>query len=152
MKSVSINYTPSVIRFLLLGCLLVTFAAQAQFSIDWFTIDGGGGTSTNGNFLLRGTIGQPDAGPVMTNGQFSVTGGFWALPTAVQILGSPILTIVPAPPGNATISWSPAAPGYILQETWSLSAPNWTNSVSGATNPVTVPATPPGRFYRLFKP
>src|SRR5262245_54631277 len=143
MKSVSINYTPSVIRFLLLGCLLVTFAAQAQFSIDWFTIDGGGGTSTNGNFLLSGTIGQPDAGPVMTNGQFSVTGGFWALPTVIQTLGAPTLMIVPATPGFAMISWTPSTPGFVLQETLSLSLPNWTNSISGATNPITVSATIP---------
>ena len=136
---------------LLLG-LLLPVAGFAQFSIDWFTIDGGGGTSTNGNFSLSGTIGQPDAGPVMTNGQFSITGGFWALPTAVQTLGAPTLIIVPAAPGFATISWTPNTPGFVLQETLSLSLPNWTNSISGATNPITVSATLPSKFYRLIKP
>jgi len=132
--------------------LLFPVAGFAQFSIDWFTIDGGGGTSTNGNFSLSGTIGQPDAGPVMTNGQFSITGGFWALPTAVQTLGAPTLIIVPAAPGFATISWTPNTPGFVLQETLSLSLPNWTNSLSGATNPITVSATLPSKFYRLIKP
>lgn len=34
----------------------------------------------------------------------------------------------------------------------SLSSGTWSNSPSGSTNPVTVPATQPARFYRLFKP
>src|SRR2546430_8019352 len=41
-------------------------AARAQFQIDWYTIDGGGGTSSGGTFSLTATIGQPDAGPLMT--------------------------------------------------------------------------------------
>lgn len=52
--------------------------ARAQFSIDWFTVDGGGGTSIGGTFELSGTIGQPDAGVEMTGGTFSLTGGYWA--------------------------------------------------------------------------
>lgn len=88
----------------------------------------------------------------MTNGQYSVTGGFWALPTVIQAIGAPTLTIVPATPGNATISWSPYTPGYILQQTALLSPSNWTNSPSGATNPIVVPIGSPAGFYRLFKP
>ena len=38
--------------------------AQAQYSIDWSTIDGGGGTSTGGVYTVSGTIGQPDAGGI----------------------------------------------------------------------------------------
>ena len=33
-----------------------------SYQIDWFTIDGGGGTSTGGVYSVSGTIGQPDAG------------------------------------------------------------------------------------------
>lgn len=138
-----------------LGFLLFLVAlghASAQYSIDWHTIDGGGGTSTGGVYSVSGTIGQPDAGGPLTNGQYSVTGGFWALPTAVQVTGAPTLTIVPAAPGQATISWAPATPGFVLQESLSLSPANWTNAPSGATNPVTVPAGLPVKFYRLSKP
>ena len=136
-----------------LGFVALASRAPAQtFSIDWHTIDGGGGTSTGGVYAVSGTIGQPDAGGPMTNGQYSVTGGFWALPTAVQVTNAPTLTIVPATPGNATISWTPATPGYVLQEALSLSPTNWINSVSGSTNPIVVPATLPTKFYRLFKP
>jgi hypothetical protein len=131
----------------------LTVSAFAQtYSIDWHTIDGGGGTSTGGVYSVSGTIGQPDAGGPMTNGQYSVTGGFWALPTAIQVTGAPTLTIVPATPGNATISWTPNTPGFVLQETWVLAPANWTNSLSSATNPIVVPVTLPAKFYRLFKP
>ena len=143
------------------ACCLLTSAfclpAHAQYAIDWHTIDGGGGTSTGGpmigvNYSVSGTIGQPDAGSAMTNGQYSVTGGFWALPTAVQTTNAPMLTIASAAPGNATISWTPNTPGFVLQETLSLSPTNWVNSVSGSTNPIIVPATVPSKFYRLSKP
>ncbi len=53
-------------------------AANAQpYDLSWYTIDGGGGTSTGGVFSLSGTIGQPDAGGPMTGGAYSLTGGFW---------------------------------------------------------------------------
>ncbi len=127
-------------------------ASAQNYAIDWHKIAGGGGTSTGGVYSVSGTIGQPDAGGPMTNGQYSITGGFWVLPTVIQTGGAPTLTIVPATPGNATLSWTPNTPGWILQETWVLSPANWTNSPSGATNPIVVSATGPARFYRLFKP
>jgi hypothetical protein len=71
---------------------------------------------------------------------------------AVQTLNAPTLTIIPAGAGQATISWAPATPGFVLQETLNLSAAAWSNSLSGATNPITVPAAGPTKFYRLFKP
>jgi hypothetical protein len=40
----------------------------------------------------------------------------------------------------------------VLQETWSLAPANWTNSPSGSTNGIVVPATLPAKFYRLHKP
>ena len=141
----------------MLALCLLTFVfclpAQAQtYSIDWSKISGGGGISTGGVFAVSGTIGQPDAGGPMTNGPYSVTGGFWVLPTAVQTVGAPTLKIAPAAPGLALVSWTPATPGFVLQESIGLSSGNWTNSVSGATNPVVVPATLPKKFYRLLKP
>lgn len=58
--------------------LLVTSAlAEAQtFSLPWWTVDGGGGTSTSASYSLRGGIGQPDAG-VLTGGGYILGGGFW---------------------------------------------------------------------------
>jgi hypothetical protein len=142
-----------IILFSFLALIVTALNASAQtYSIDWHTIDGGGGTSKGGVYSVSGTIGQPDAGGPMTNGQFSVTRGFWVLPQAVQVVGAPRLAIAPATPGNATISWMPATSGFVLQESLSLSPTNWVNSASGATNPIVVPATSPTKFYRLFKP
>jgi len=135
--------------FLTVSAGLVAAAALAQsYSIDWYKVADGGGTSTNGPYSVSGTIGQHDAGGPLTNGQYSLTGGFWAL-YAVQTEGAPRLSIVPAGPGQATISWTPPTPGFVLQESLSLSPPAWTNSPSGATNPVVVPAGPGNKFYRL---
>lgn len=67
-----------------LGCgLLVAVAASTAaaggvgLEIPWYTIDGGGGTSSGGGFALSGTVGQADAGTVMTGGAFRLSGGFW---------------------------------------------------------------------------
>ena len=60
------------------------------------------------------------------------------------------LSITPDPSGFV-ISWGPELPGYVLQETPSLSS-NWVDSASGSTNSVVVPATAPTMFYRLAKP
>ena len=49
-------------------------------AIDWFKIADGGGTANGGGHSLLGTIGQQDAGGPLTNSQFSLVGGFLALP------------------------------------------------------------------------
>ncbi len=140
---------------ILLGLMLwlAPLALSAQsYSIDWSKIAGGGGTSTGGVYTVSGTIGQHDAGGPLTNGVYSLTGGYWALPIAVQTTNAPTLAIIPAAPGWATISWTPPTPGFVLQETTSLSPSNWTNSPSSTTNPIPVHAVPPSKFYRLNKP
>jgi hypothetical protein len=134
-----------------MGALAGVSAALAQYAINWSTVDGGGGTSTGGVYTVSGTIGQPDAG-VMSGGNFTLTGGFWAFAGVVQTPGAPTLAVVASGPGQATISWTPSTPGFVLQDTLSLAPPSWEDSPSGATNPVTVPANLPTKFYRLHKP
>jgi hypothetical protein len=138
-----------VVSFALLFACLV---ARAQDAVPWSKIAGGGGTSTSGQFSIASTIGQPDAGGPMTNGPYSLVGGFWVLPTLVQTPGAPTLHITNAAPGFATIWWTPPTPGFTLQSTDSLSPTNWANTPSGSNNPATVPAALPARFYRLVKP
>jgi len=135
---------------LLTGALCLRTLGQS-YSIDWHTIDNGGGNSSGGSYSLSGTIGQHDGSSPMTGGNYSLTGGFWAL-YAVQTPGAPTLNIVPATPGHATVSWTPDAPGWVLQETLNLSSTNWMNSASGSTNPVVVPVNSAAKFYRLHKP
>ena len=67
-------------RAILAASALLTVAAGARaqaFDISWYTIDGGGGTSSGGTFTLTATIGQPDAG-VLSGGVFQIGGGFWS--------------------------------------------------------------------------
>src|SRR5262245_61243581 len=55
----------------------VTTPAWAQYSINWFTIAGGGARlSSGGSYTLGGTIGQPIAGMV-SGGSYSIASGFW---------------------------------------------------------------------------
>ena len=78
-------------------CFLLSvfsFRGSAQsYSIDWYKVAGGGGTSTGGTYSVSGTIGQHDAGGPMTGGNYSLTGGFWALISVVQTPGAPTLYI-----------------------------------------------------------
>jgi hypothetical protein len=60
----------------LAGAALSPALAHGQYTIDWCTIDGGGGDTFGGTFTLSGTIGQPDAG-VHAGGTFQVSGGYW---------------------------------------------------------------------------
>ncbi len=53
-----------------------TGAAAGGFDLTWSTVDGGGGTSIGGDFVLSGTVGQPDAGDLV-GGDFTLRGGFW---------------------------------------------------------------------------
>jgi hypothetical protein len=65
--------------FMLLVAALVGTALASSggdYALDWYTIDGGGGTSTGGDYSLSGTIGQPDAGDV-SGGDYALSGGFW---------------------------------------------------------------------------
>lgn len=71
---------------------LITTIALAQssggdFVITKSTIDGGGGTSSGGDFSITGTIGQPDAYPqISSGGGFALAGGFWANATVVDLM------------------------------------------------------------------
>jgi hypothetical protein len=128
--------------------------AQAQmYSIDWFTVDGGGGTSTGGVYAVSGTIGQPDAGAVMTGGPYSLSGGFWAL-YAVQTPGGPLLRIFRTPTNTVVVSWPSPSTGWNLQQNTNLTTTNWVAPLEAVqddgTNRFIVVNPPTGsRFYRL---
>src|SRR5437867_12588337 len=114
---------------LLAGLILSITAAAAQaqsYTIDWFTIDGGGGISTGGVFSVSGTIGQPDAGH-MSGGNFTLDGGFWGLIAAVQTPGAPALRVVRTTTNTVLIAWPAPSTGFSLQQN-----PNFNNSATWA--------------------
>ena len=82
-----------------LATLLLVFLVQAApntFSIPWWTVDGGGGSSEGGEYTVSGTIGQPDTSPLMSDGDYEVVGGFWGgslvIPEGSNYLFLPITT------------------------------------------------------------
>ena len=134
---------------------LAPFAHAQQYSIDWFKIAGGGGTSSNGQYTVSGTIGQPDAGMAMTGGNYSLTGGFWSLIAVVQTAGLPNLCI--AHSGNSVIVSWPNTTSCTLQTNNNLAnAPGWNayggtvNTASGTNSVIITPPTG-NLFFRLSK-
>jgi hypothetical protein len=143
------------LKIVLVTFALTAFAAQAQtYSIDWYKIAGGSGTSTGGTFAVSGTIGQHDAGGPMTGGNYSLTGGFWAIIAAVQMPGAPLLTITITGPGTVVVSWPYPSTGLSLQQNGDLNTANWTSGPSpvhvGDKWQVTVSPPVGNRFYRLM--
>jgi hypothetical protein len=65
----------------LLLCLTSSLSVASWLSdgyeVSWWTVDGGGGTLSNGTYSLSGTVGQPDVGPALENGGYTLVGGFW---------------------------------------------------------------------------
>ena len=144
-------------RTLLFWLLSLAFYLRAPAqtnSVDWFTIDGGGGTSTGGIYSVSGTIGQPDAG-TMSGGNFTLQGGFWGIIAAVQTPGAPLLSIFHTTTNTVAVSWPSTSTGWNLQQnTNSVGSVNWSNMTSGiqddGTTKTLIVNPPTGnRFYRL---
>jgi hypothetical protein len=109
----------------LFGMLGLASAAtvQAEYTIPWHTVDGGGATfSAGGTYSLGGTIGQPDAGAPLAGGTYAVSGGFW--PGAV-LNQPPVLAAV----GDRTV-----AEGATLTFTVSASDPDPGDTVTYAAS------------------
>ncbi len=47
-----------------------------DYDISWYSIDSGGGTSTSGQYIVTGTIGQHDAA-YSSSDDYELLGGFW---------------------------------------------------------------------------
>ena len=150
----------SAVALAVLLLALAVFTADAQdYAIDWWTVDGGGGTSTGSVYSVRGTIGQPDAGG-MSGGAFALVGGFWGVVAAIQTPGAPMLSVV-LTNGGVTVSWPRPAEGWVLDEVASLVAAPASNAWTQVPTPYQTNATqiqiavpPPvtgNKFYRLRK-
>ena len=127
-------------------------ASAPPYTIDWWTVDGGGGTGTGGSFELSGTAGQPDAG-IMDGG--ALDGGFWALIAPV-----PMDLTITRIGGNVFISWPSPSTGFNLQVCTDLILGNWTYygvgppaiQDNGSIKSLTLPPTAIPHYYRLKNP
>jgi hypothetical protein len=138
----------------------ISFAQS--YSIDWYKIAGGGGTSTGGPvtgtnyYSVSGTLGQPDASGAMTGGNYSLTGGFWSLINVVQTTGAPTLSITHS--GNSVIvSWPTPSASWTLQQNGNLAGGSWATSgylvsTNGGINSITITSPAGNLFFRLSNP
>ncbi len=138
--------------FMLLIASLCLRALGQQYSVDWYKIAGGGGTSTNGQYSVSGTIGQHDAGGPMTGGNYSLTGGFWSLIATVPTPGAPPLHITRFA-NTVTVYWQNVS-GWSLQQNSNLVSPaNWSASsgvtTSNGTNYLNLTSPAGNLFFRL---
>jgi hypothetical protein len=146
----------TLLFFAVVACASSFRASAQSYSINWYKISGGGGTSTSATYQVSGTIGQPDASGAMTGGSYSLTGGFWSLISVVQTAGAPTLYISRV--GNTvTIYWQDVS-GWTLQQNDNLTTPTgWSPSssevtTSNGTNYVNVSGPTGNLFYRLQEP
>jgi len=126
---------------------------QAQYTLDWSTTAGGGGTISGRDYTLDGTVGQPDAGH-LAGGDYTLEGGFWS---AFDDEALPRLAI--RRQGNQVIlSWPDPSTGFQLQETTTLaSGASWANVtatpvVVGANKEVSLTILAGSRAFRLRRP
>jgi hypothetical protein len=163
-KAVSRPRVSALTRRLLCFCFLLSafcilhsaFCLRAwgqDYAIDWYTIDGGGGESTDGYYLVTGTIGQPDAGE-LTDGYYAIVGGFWAVGAAVPAPGAPGLTIHRTSTNAVVVSWPAPAPNWVLQEGWNVLGGPWFTIIpplaeSAGRLRAILPKAAGYKFYRL---
>jgi hypothetical protein len=143
-----------VLPGLVAGWLLAAATAQAQnnYAIDWYSMDGGGGTSTSAVYSVTGTIGQPDAGK-LTSANYVLEGGFWSL-YALQTPGAPYLWAMRTPTNTVCVWWAVSDTNWQLQATANLvtGGSTWApcTYTTNGDNCIYVESPPTGkRFYRL---
>ena len=77
---------------LLTSLMALCLSARADFTLNWFTQDGGGGRSSAGAYTAHITIGQPDATTTpLTGGGYTIHGGFWVPSIALPSNAIPVV-------------------------------------------------------------
>jgi hypothetical protein len=142
---------------LMLPATALSLHAQSggPFELRWSTVDGGGGTSSNQQFTVTGTIGQLDAGR-LAGGSFALEGGFWGGVSLLQTPRAPHLKIKFIVDRLAVISWPMSAMGFVLEESSAAGDGVWNATpqsiVDTATeHTVSVSAAGIFKYYRLKK-
>jgi hypothetical protein len=115
----------------------VAWATSAEgLDISWWTVDGGGGTSSGGGYGVGGTIGQHDAG-LLAGGSYTLTGGYWG--AAVAKSATPTGTPTATPTGTATATPTPTGTATATPTGTATATTTATPTVTGSPT-----ATPTG--------
>jgi hypothetical protein len=79
MRELERIYRDAKLAVVLVVCLAGSITmgqSGGPYEIVWNTIDGGGGVSSGGEYIVEGTIGQSEGGR-SAGGGYEVLGGFW---------------------------------------------------------------------------
>ena len=139
--------------------LLLACTARAQPTVDWLTLDAGGGVQISANYTANFTLGQFDVGAAgSSSARYRIITGFWALQDFGPARGRPELSIVVSGP-NVILSWPSPSTGFVLEQTDSLNAipATWSDTMglvsdNGLIKSITIAHDVAKRFYRLRKP
>jgi len=162
----------------LLALALVGTGWGGTISVSPTVAAAGGGRSSSGKYVVRGTVGQAGAAPKTASTRFSVVSGFWNMPAVVQVAGASVLvsfsrarggmplpavisepeSVEPVMEREAEglgISWSAAAGDFMLEASADISDPaqwmvveSWKDGSSGRRH-AWVPVSEAQRFFRL---
>lgn len=133
---------------LLFTVLILAQPAQAQdYDLSWYTVDGGGGESTGGDFALRGTAGQADAG-ALAGGDYGVLGGFWVTTWSQLLTPTPTETL--ARTVTSTPTNTPLPPTRTFTATHTPLSP--TRTATPTSPPVPTTETPTPTYTRTAAP
>jgi hypothetical protein len=140
----------------LFGLIIPGIGFAQPYSIDWFRVAGGGGSSVGGIYSVRGTIGQAAAGSVLSGGNYSLTSGFSSFISVQQTSRQPLL-IIARTDASVIVSWPSPSTGFSLQQNASLATTNWTEFLDpifddGRTRSFIDSTRIGNRFFRLFIP
>lgn len=127
-----------------------------NYSIDWYSIGGGGGTSTGSVYSVSGTIGRPAVGR-SSGGNYTLESGFWSVISVIQTPGGPVLSLE-TKESNVILSWKDDSTGFRLEQTGAVAVPeSWgkpsqsVSSTNAGVISVTVPGVEGYQFFRLKK-
>lgn len=135
-------------------CLLAPSLLAEPLGGGGYSLNGGpvtgGGQSGGGTFAVAGAAGQTSVA-VSKGGTFTVTGG---LVGVTVVPGDVTLELTITDDGNAKLTWSGNATGYVLEFSPTVGEfANWQPVTPAPTgNTFTTPFNQPLRFFRLRKP
>lgn len=111
--------------------------AQGGYMLTWYTIDGGGGSSSSSGYTLQGTSGQADAGN-MSGRNYSLWGGFWGDPA---LNPSPTATAAATATPTSTATTTVTATSTTIPTATSTTTPTATATIEGFTPTATATQT-----------
>jgi len=61
--------------------IILTTVVSAQYEINKYSVNNGGGKVTGGHFEINGSIAQIDVNDTQSSGNFSLNSGYWQINT-----------------------------------------------------------------------